>query len=100
MERQCFSISVKNCSFSVKRFNSLFKKILIFQALPFSYRYVPPLNIVITVVYLTYDLRKKLRIFSPEKIVYLGVKTVDFSYLGDYSRGEEVESNSIVLEIP
>lgn len=49
---------------------------------------------------MTYDLRKKLRIFSPEKTVYLGVKTVDFSYLGDYARGKEVESNSIVLEIP
>lgn len=25
MERQCFSISVKNCSFSIKRFNSFLK---------------------------------------------------------------------------
>lgn len=49
---------------------------------------------------MTCGLRKKLRIFNPEKTVYLGVKTVDFSYLGDYSRGEKVESNSIVLEIP
>lgn len=26
--------------------------------------------------------------------------TVDFGYLRDYLRGEEVESNSVVLEIP
>lgn len=56
--------------------------------------------IVIIFVYLPYDLKKKVRIFSLETTVYRGVMTCDFSDLRYYSRGEEVELNSIILEIP
>ena len=35
-----------------------------------------------------------------EKTVYRRVMTCDFSDLRYYSRGEEVELNSIILEIP
>ena len=61
--------------------------------------YFLSLIIVIMSIYLPYDLRKKLRIFSLEKTVYQGIMMVDFSYLRGYSRWEEVESNSIVPEI-
>lgn len=61
--------------------------------------YFLSLIIVIMSIYLPYDLRKKLRIFSLEKTVYQGIMMVDFSYLRGYSRQEEVESNSIVPEI-
>ena len=57
--------------------------------------YFLSLIIVIMSIYLPYDLRKKLRIFSLEKTVYQGIMMVDFSYLRGYSRQEEVESNSI-----
>lgn len=58
--------------------------------------------IVIILVYLPYDLRKKQDIWfgEDERTVYRGVTTSDFSNLRYYSRGKEVELNSIILDIP